>query len=109
MTSVVRLNWGCGERPAPGWTNSDIRNLPGVDLCCDIVSGLPVDEETFDYAVSIHALQMVQYFDLVPALSELRRVLRRRGVLRLSLPDLDCAISAYHRGDSAYFCIPDAD
>lgn len=105
----IRLNWGCGPRPAPGWLNSDIAAGPGIDLPCDIRDGLPLGDGAVDYAVAIHALQDLPFVDLCRALSELRRVLRRGGVLRLALPDLDRAISAYLRGDGAYFHVPDSD
>jgi len=105
--AVRRLNWGCGPSPAPGWTNSDRSSARGVDLPCDIRDGLPVADDSFDYAVSIHALQAITYLEVVGVLRELRRVLRADGVLRLAVPDLDRAIEAYRRGDHAYFEVPD--
>ena len=104
-----RLNWGCGRKPAPGWLNSDLVSLPGVDFCCDIRHGLSLSDNSIAYVFSNHALQELPYFDVVPALRELRRVLEPGGVLRLALPDLDRAIDAYRRGDSDYFYVPDSD
>ena len=104
-----RLNWGCGTDPAPGWINSDRKDGPGIDLSCDLLEGLSLAADTIDYAVSIHALPEVTYPDLVPALQELRRVLVPGGVLRLALPDLENAITAYLDGDRSYFLIPDED
>jgi predicted SAM-dependent methyltransferase len=104
-----RLNWGCGTEPEPGWINSDIKEDPTVDISCDILDGLPLDEGSIDYVVSIHALPELRYPDLVPALIELRRVLVSGGVLRLALPDLDRAIDAYRGGDRDYFLVPDTD
>jgi predicted SAM-dependent methyltransferase len=106
---VRRLNWGCGPHGSPGWVNSDRVAGHRIDLVCDIRDGLPVPDDAFDYAVSIHALEQVPFPDTVPVLGELRRVLRPGGVLRLSVPDLDRAIDAYRRGDRAYFQVPDAD
>lgn len=103
--SERRLNWGCGEHLAPGWVNSDVKQTPDVDLVADIRAGLPLPADDLDYAVSIHSLPELPYPDLVPALAELRRVLKPGGVLRLALPDLDRAIDAYRRGDDAYFMI----
>jgi predicted SAM-dependent methyltransferase len=104
-----RLNWGCGTEPQPGWINSDIKEDPTVDISCDILQGLPLEEGSIDYVVSIHALPELSLPDQVPALTELRRVLTPDGVLRLALPDLDRAIDAYRRGDRDYFLIPDED
>jgi predicted SAM-dependent methyltransferase len=109
MTEAVRLNWGCGPQPAPGWINADIRAYEGVDLSGDIRDGLELDDHTVDYAVAIHVLQDLPWPDIPGALQELRRVLKPGAVLRLALPDLDRAIDAYRRGDAAYFHVPDTD
>jgi len=47
--------------------------------------------------------------EVLPALRELRRVLRPGGVLRLGLPDLDRAIRAYLAGERGYFLVPDRE
>ena len=41
---VVRLNWGCGPDPEPGWINSDLKEVPGIDISRDIRDGLPLDD-----------------------------------------------------------------
>jgi SAM-dependent methyltransferase len=106
---IHRLNWGCGAHGEPGWINSDLKEGPGIQHACDIRDGLPLPDESIDYAVSIHALPEIPYPDLVPALVELRRVLKPSGVLRLALPDLERAVGAYEAGDADYFLIPDED
>lgn len=107
--ALRRLNWGCGTDPEPGWINSDIKEAPAVDISADILEGLPLEEGSIDYVVSIHALPELRYPDQVPALMELRRVLAPGGVLRLALPNLDRAIRAYQEEDSDYFLVPDED
>ena len=106
---VRRLNWGCGSHPEPGWINSDRKEGPGIDISCDIRSGLPVPDGSFDYVVANHALPEVPYPDLVATLTELRRVIAPGGLLRLSLPSLEAAFQAYQRGDRDFFLIPDQD
>ncbi len=85
--------------PRAGWLAVDLKEAPGIHLSCDIRDGLPLPDACLDYVVSIHALPMIPYPDLVPVLSELRRVLADGGVLRLGLPDLDKNVAAYQRGD----------
>jgi SAM-dependent methyltransferase len=104
-----RLNWGCGPGPAAGWLNSDRNGGPGIEIVRDIRDGLPLEPDSVDYIVSIHAFQDLSFLDIVPSLQELHRVLAPGGVLRLGLPDLDRAIQAYVAGDRDYFYIPDAD
>lgn len=104
-----RLNWGCGAAGEAGWINSDIKEGPGIQCPADIRDGLPLEPDSFDYVVSIHALQELAYPDLVAALAELRRVLKPGGVLRLGLPDMERGFRAYHRGDRNYFEIPDSE
>lgn len=106
---VKRLNWGCGHWPQPGWINSDIKDLPGVEVVCDIRGGLPIESDTLDYAVSIHALMELGYRKLVPALQELRRVLKPGGTLRLVLPDLLKGVEAFRAGDRDYFAVEDEE
>ena len=108
-TAVRRLNWGCGGHTLPGWINSDQKEAPDIDLTCDIARGLPLETDSIDYAVSIHALPEVPLDRIVPVLAELRRVLKPGGVLRLALPDLLKGVAAYQRGDRDYFLVPDED
>jgi SAM-dependent methyltransferase len=105
--ATLRLNWGCGSHIAPGWINSDIKDGPSIDLACDIRDGLPLERDSIDYVVSIHALQELPCEVVVPVLRELRRVLKPSGVLRLGLPDLRKAIHAYLSHEADYFLVPD--
>ena len=50
---------------------------------------------------------MIRYPELLPVLTELRRVLKPGGVLRLGLPDVEKGIQALLRGDREYFLVPD--
>jgi SAM-dependent methyltransferase len=106
--AVKRLNWGC-EHPEPGWINVDVKSGPGIDISCDIREGIPLDDGSIDYIVSVHALPEIPYPDLVPAMAELRRILKPGGTLRLALPDLAKSILAYQSGNQDHFLIPNED
>jgi SAM-dependent methyltransferase len=106
---IRRLNWGCGNTRPSGWINSDKQRLEGLKYAADIRKGLPFASNHFHYAVSVHALQDLAYRDLVPALQELRRVLKPEGTLRLVLPDLLKGVEAFRAGQRDYFAVPDQE
>jgi hypothetical protein len=93
--------------PAKAWINADRDARFGVDVAGDLSVGLPLASDCFEYAVAMHVLQDLSYRDVVPALVELRRVLRAGGALRVGVPDLERAIAAFLRDDPAYFHVPD--
>jgi ubiquinone/menaquinone biosynthesis C-methylase UbiE len=98
-----RLHWGCGPITPYGWVNSDIHPWPGVDVVADVLKGLPFPHDSFDIIVSIHVLPEIPYCDLDATLQELFRILKPGGTLRLSLPDLEKAVTAWKTKDIDYF------
>jgi hypothetical protein len=57
----------------------------------------------------MHFFQDLPYLDIVPAFAEVRRLLKRGGVLRVGVPDLERAIEAFLHDDRAYFYVPDSE
>jgi SAM-dependent methyltransferase len=106
---IRRLNWGCGNTRPSGWVNSDRQHLEGLKYVADIRKGLPFPNDHFHYAVGVHSLPELAYRELLPALQELRRVLKPEGTLRLVLPDLLKGVDAFRAGQTDYFAVPDEE
>lgn len=83
------LNLGCGYRFHPDWENVDlIATGPNVRVH-DLHEKTPYPDETFDVVYHSHVLE---HFSRRPALTFLRecyRVLKRGGVIRVAVPDLE--------------------
>ena len=101
-----RLHWGCGELRPDDWINVDTQPGAGVDIACDIIrDGLPLESDSMEVVYCSPALQSFPAHELVPALRELRRVLKPGGLLRLCVPDFDRALQAYRSaGQSWRWC-----
>ena len=83
---------------------------PGIDIVADILEGLPLESNSIDYAVSIHALPEIPYpTSRADTARSSGACCKPGGVLRLELPDLDKAIRAYSAATRDYFLIPDED
>lgn len=100
------LNVGCGPDVRDGWTNVDSRAQAGV-IVSDLTVRLTFADDEFDIAVLNHVLQDITWADLVPALTEVRRVLRPGGTIRLLVPDLVGAVTAWAAGITGWFPIAD--
>ena len=88
-------NLGCGARHHPAWVNIDFHGDGETVLEWDLREGLPLPNRSCDAVYSSH---VVEHFDRDTArgfLAECHRVLRSRGVLRLTTPDLEGIARTY--------------
>ena len=93
----VLVNIGCGGTWHPSWTNLDVRPVdPGVQLW-DVGKGLPFGNEQVDACYASHLLEHLTSNQARALLTESLRVLRRGGVIRLAVPDLEGITREYLR------------
>lgn len=84
-----RLHIG-GQQPSPGWEIFDAIARPGVDHLGEAGDLGRFADGSFAVVYASHVLEHFDYKDeVVPVLSEWRRVLRPGGSLHLSVPDLE--------------------
>lgn len=97
--TLLRLNLGCGGQLAAGWVNVDrARPANPADECLvihDLRQGpLPWADGTAEAIVLHHVLDLLTEQGGRALLVECRRVLKRSGMIRISLADFDLAIDA---------------
>lgn len=89
MASPQRLNIGCGRRFHRDWTNVDLVPSHPQVLQCDIVQGLPFDDDTFAAVYHSHVLEHLSLNQGQSLLEDCYRVLSPGGFLRIVVPDLE--------------------
>lgn len=94
----MKLNLGCGPHVLPGWTNLDIDPHPGV-IRHDLKNPIPYQSALCDFIFSEHALEHLTKEDGIRLLRECHRMLKPKGVLRLSMPNLDEIVRRYNNND----------
>jgi hypothetical protein len=89
---TLRINLGCGTNRLAGWQNHD------KDV--DITRKLPFRDASADYIFAEHVVEHIAYYHAINFMKECLRVLKPRGVLRLTTPSLEFLQA---RGDDEYF------
>lgn len=87
-----KLHFGAGPMRLEGWLNTDL--ITG-DAYVNLNRRLPADDGVFAYAFGEHVIEHLLESTGHELLSELHRVLRPGGVLRLATPDLVKLIAVY--------------
>ena len=91
------LNFGCGTRFAPGWTNIDFHG-DGIHVRrVNLLAGFPFPDNSFDVAYSSHVLEHFTPQQGAFLIRESCRVLKAGGTLRTVVPDLEASCREYLR------------
>ncbi len=93
----VLIHIGCGTTNGPEFINIDARPLAHVHIATDNITSLAdFQTGTVDLVYMCHILEHIKESDLKRVLSEMKRVLKVGGVLRLSVPDFDKLVEVYN-------------
>jgi predicted SAM-dependent methyltransferase len=92
---LKKLNIGCGHNSLEGWLNIDyFPEIPSV-AHFDARKRFPLPSAAFDYVFCEHMIEHVVYQDGLRMLSEAYRVLKPKGRIRVSTPDLKFLVELY--------------
>src|SRR4249919_1827635 len=89
------LNIGCGRKYHTQWTNIDLVSSSPCVIGHDLTKGLPFDENSFDVCYSSHVLEHLRKAEASFFIKEQKRVLKRDGIIRVVVPDLEVICRNY--------------
>ncbi len=94
---MKNLNFGCGTRHVPGWTNIDFHG-DGLHVTrTNLLAGFPFPVASFDTVYSSHVLEHFTPEQGAFLVAEASRVLKPGGILRTVVPDLEASCREYLR------------
>lgn len=97
----LKLHIGAAGYQINDWVNIDVG---GGDIALNVNWGLPFEDNSVKFIYSSHMFEHLRYFDQAPFfVSEMYRVLRPKGVLRLVVPDIKKLFKAYIEKNKDYF------
>lgn len=93
-----KLHLGSGGKRIPGYINTDVRELPGVDIAGIEVSNLShFANESQDAIYASHVLEHVRRPRTFRTLLEWNRVLKPGGVLRVAVPCWEATVKRFEK------------
>lgn len=93
---LMKLHLGCAEKHLEGYTNVDVRDLPGVDLVENIMTLDSIKDSTVDLIYASHVLEHVGRREYMDVLRRWFAVLKEGGVLRIAVPDFETVVEHYN-------------
>jgi predicted SAM-dependent methyltransferase len=99
------VNLGCGYRPMKGWVNVDRARGPEVQVVWNLTEALPFPDSVCAAVFSEHFIEHISKEEAARFLGECYRVLKPRGVLRISTPDAELFLRSY-AGDQKFLAHP---
>jgi predicted SAM-dependent methyltransferase len=94
-TEGLYLDVGCGPNIKPSNINLDYSWHPGVDICCDITRGLPLDASYVRGIYTEHCIEHIPFEAALFALREFHRVVMPGGFVRIVVPDFEIYVNRY--------------
>ena len=91
----MRLNLGCFDKKLPGFTNVDIRPDCNPDIVDNAFTLDTIKDGSVELIYCCHMLEHLSYEETKQALNVWYRKLKKGGLLRLAVPDLEKACSLY--------------
>lgn len=85
----MKLNLGCGFRKQKGFCNIDNRPEVEPDLVCDVIQGLPFDDDSVDMVLANDFLEHIPIGKTVGVIFEIWRVLKPGGTFESLTPATD--------------------
>jgi ubiquinone/menaquinone biosynthesis C-methylase UbiE len=105
MTSIIKLNLGCGDKILDGYINVDAANERAgkqPDIICDVRN---LENFADNYADEILAVHVVEHFwrwEVVQIIKEWVRVLKPGGKMILECPNLKSACEEFLKDPDLY-------
>lgn len=95
LDEAIRLNLGCGYRKLEGYVNIDNRQEIEPDLLCDILDGLPYEDNSIDKVRAFDFLEHIPIGKTVDIITEIWRVLKPDGRFESFTPDAETGQGAF--------------
>jgi len=97
MKSLPYINLGCGAHFDPKWVNLDFTKTGDGVIAHNLTKGIPFADSTFEVVYHSHVLEHFSKIEAENFMHECFRVLKRNGIIRIAIPNLEGIVNCYTR------------
>ncbi len=91
-----KLNLGCGQAKLSGYINLDYNEALSPDIVCNVLDGLPFDDNSFDEVLANDFLEHIPAGQpVVNLIEEIYRILKPNGLFISSTPNAEYGQAAF--------------
>lgn len=94
---MIKLHLGCGTKHIEGFTNIDIRYLPGVDEVNNIRFLRNYKHNSVDIIYACHVLEHFGRWEYTSVLNRWFEILKPGGKLYLAVPNFESIVNYYNK------------
>lgn len=91
---IKKMQIGCGPNLFEGWLNTDL-NCNDKIAYLNAGNKFPIESDSFDFVYSEHLFEHLKVEQQLNMLSESYRILKKGGVLRIAMPNIDYLFNVY--------------
>jgi predicted SAM-dependent methyltransferase len=95
IATRVYLDVGCGPNNHEHFINLDYDWHPGIDICWDLTTGIPLGDRTLQGIFTEHCLEHIPFSATDAVLADFRRLLKPGGTVRIVVPDGELYLTRY--------------
>lgn len=92
---IMKLHLGCGYKHLPGFQNVDANPEVNPDIVDNILILEKFENNSVDLIYVCHVFEHFSYDESATALRRWSEILKRDGILRLSVPDMEALMKIY--------------
>lgn len=93
----INLHLGAGKRNIPNFLNIDLSKHKHIHFKRNVSDLKNFKSNSVDYIYACHVLEYFDYHQGTKTLKEWKRVLKPKGVLKISIPDFEALIKVYKK------------
>jgi predicted SAM-dependent methyltransferase len=95
QTTSSRVNLGCGNKYHDAWDNFDLTPAGEGVRFLDLTGAIKISSGAYEFCYSSHVLEHLSRSDAPRFLSEIFRILKPGGIVRIVVPDLEGIVRGY--------------